>query len=56
MTALCPVCHGELVIGGEGVTEDITLFYWCGYCGQPRDPAPTETGRVDDAGEGCGQW
>jgi uncharacterized protein YbaR (Trm112 family) len=39
MTApTCPVCRGELVIGGEGVTEDITLFYWCPYCNAPRGP------------------
>jgi hypothetical protein len=43
MTARCPVCRGELVVGGEGVTEDITLFYWCPYCNAARNPAPRTT-------------
>jgi hypothetical protein len=57
MTPQCPVCHGPLVIGGEGATEDITLYYWCPYCGEARDPERPESGQaaaITATGEGEG--
>lgn len=56
MTARCPVCRGELVVGGDDITEGGTRFWWCPYCQEARDPAP-ESGQasgVTSTGEGEG--
>jgi hypothetical protein len=46
MTALCPVCRGELVIAGEVVERGgRARYYWCPHCQEARDPAP-ESGQA----------
>lgn len=46
--ALCPVCRGELVIGGDDLEG--THYHWCPFCDEARDPVAATV--AEERGEG----